>query len=490
LLHQKQEVKLMNYSNYQKAVFEFVENGQGNAIIEAVAGSGKTTTIVEAMKRVPAGASALFLAFNKAIAEELKSRGVNARTFHSFTYSPVLKYVGARAVESNKTRTLIDYVLKSDSKIYYSFVNRLVGLAKQAGIGCLIDDTEANWAEIANHHDLELESEQASFAKGLAYASQVLEEGNASQMVDFDDMLYYPVLHGIRLPKYDYVFVDEAQDTNAIQRALLKKILNAGGRIIAVGDPSQAIYGFRGADSEALNLIASDFSAIRLPLHVSYRCPKAVVKHAQNWVSHIQHADTAAEGKVTYLKNHESKHFSAGDMVVCRTTAPIIALAYSLIRDGVPAYVMGREIGQGLKSLVTRLNAKGIDQLLIKLEDWKVRECERFLAKGDDAKVNATIDKSECLRFLIEGLNETNRTIPALNAVIDNLFADKANAVKLATIHKSKGLEAKKVFWLNSSKCPAKWAKKEWQQEQERNLCYVATTRAQEELVLIEDSKE
>ena len=69
------------------------------------------------------------------------------------------------------------------------------------------------------------------------------------------------------------------------------------------------------------------------------------------------------------------------------------------------------------------------------------------------------------------------------------LFAEGAGKVTLATIHKAKGLEAKRVFWLNSSDCPSKWARQEWQVQQEMNLCYVATTRAQEELVLIEAPK-
>lgn len=60
-------------------------------------------------------------------------------------------------------------------------------------------------------------------------------------------------------------------------------------------------------------------------------------------------------------------------------------------------------------------------------------------------------------------------------------------AITLSTIHKSKGLEARRVWWLNSSRCPAPWAKRPWQQQQEINLCYVAATRAIETLILIED---
>ena len=74
-----------------------------------------------------------------------------------------------------------------------------------------------------------------------------------------------------------------------------------------------------------------------------------------------------------------------------------------------------------------------------------------------------------------------------LKAGIDMLFNNNAQALTLATIHKSKGMEAVRVWWLNSSKCPSRWAKQEWQKQQEINLCYVAVTRAKQNLLYIED---
>ena len=95
------------WSPLQTAIFNLIEDPNGgNAIIEAVAGSGKTTTIVEGVKR--ARGTTIFLAFNKSIAEELKSRGVNARTFHSLTYGPVTQHKGVRTVETDKLRRLCD----------------------------------------------------------------------------------------------------------------------------------------------------------------------------------------------------------------------------------------------------------------------------------------------------------------------------------------------------------------------------------------------
>lgn len=479
------------WSAYQQAIFAFIENETGNAVVEAVAGSGKSTTIVEGMSRIPSSKSAIFLAFNKAIAEDLKAKGVNARTFHSLTYSPVTRAKNTRNIEGKKLQLLIDQKLSGDDAFLYgNFIARLVGLGRQSGIGCLIADTQQAWLDLVQWHDLDLDSDKAELGRALDLASQLLNWSNADTRVDFDDLLYLAVKDGLALPTFDYVFVDEAQDTNAIQRALLRKIMHQGTRIIAVGDPSQAIYGFRGADSESLNMIAEEFNCKRLPLTVSYRCPVAVVEYARHWVSNIEAATDALQGEVLSLGTKwTTGDFTTGDLVVCRTTKPLISLCYKFLKVRVPARIMGREIGAGLKSLVGKLNAKGIENLVVKLNAWADRESEKAVAKKQEAKVEAINDKADALLCLIDGMAETNRTVPALLNIIDEMFSDTVGAITLATIHKAKGLEANRVLWLNSSQCPAKWAKTEWQQQQENNLCYVAVTRAKQTLVLIEEDR-
>lgn len=479
-------------SPYQLACYDFIQNETGSAVIEAVAGSGKTTTGVNMVKRIPRGLTHTFLAFNKSIATELSARGVNGRTFHSMCFGPVLRAKGASNVEANKLRKIIDAALgDDDSRLYGQFITRLVGLARNSGFGCLMGDTTEDFATLAEHHDLELDSERATLPRALELAKWLLDASNASDMVDFDDLLYIAVKDGVSLPKFDVVFVDEAQDTNAIQRALLRKILKPEGRLIAIGDPAQAIYGFRGADSESMRLMAEMFECKHLPLTVSYRCPTAVVEFAQQWADHIEAAPGAQEGTVAELDTKWSNaDFRPGDLVVCRTTRPLISLAFSMLKDKKPVRIMGREIGQGLKSLINKMNAKGVDALAEKLTNYTSREAEKAIAQGKDAKAEQIRDKSDAIFCLINGLPETDRTVPALLRCIDELFADVNNATVLATIHKAKGLEADTVFWLNSSQCPSSWARQPWQKQQERNLCYVAATRAKVELVLIEERKD
>ncbi len=477
------------WSVHQNRVFGFVQSGVGNAVIEAVAGSGKSTTIVEALKLVRG--SSLFLAFNKSIATELQNRGVNARTFHSLVYSPVMRSRNCNNVDTRKLHKICDEFMSFQERDWYkSFCIKLVGLARQVGIGCLLPDVEQNWLDIVIHHDMDLDAEDADMARAIELSQELLERAVQSRMVDFDDMLYLAVREGMVLQKYDFVFVDEAQDTNAIQRELLKKVMHANSRLVAVGDPAQAIYGFRGADSTALDAIVSEFNCIRLPLSISYRCPQAVVNYARQWVSHIEPAPSAPQGEVQQLGGQwDVNMFQPHDLVVCRTTKPVIQLAYKLLKNRVPVRVMGREIGQGLKNLINKRKATSLRNLEDKLSEWAPREFEKLKAKDQEEQGQALLDKYEAILCLMEGLAD-GATINDLFDVIDKLFAEGVNQTVLATIHKAKGLEADRVFWLNSSQCPAKWARSEWQQKQERNLCYVATTRAKKTLILIEAGEE
>jgi DNA helicase II / ATP-dependent DNA helicase PcrA len=147
------------------------------------------------------------------------------------------------------------------------------------------------------------------------------------------------------------------------------------------------------------------------------------------------------------------------------------------------------EKSQGLISLINKMKCNDVDSLILRIEDWAMREIDKAIAKQLDAKADAIQDKCDAILCLINSLSEDDRTIPALIKVIDTLFSNVNNALTLATIHKAKGLEVDTVYWLNSSQCPAKWARQPWQMKQETNLCYVAVTRAKTALITIEDGK-
>jgi superfamily I DNA/RNA helicase len=495
----------MTWTPNQIAVFDWVKNGKGNAIIEAVAGSGKTTTLVELLKYAT-GYVAL-CAYNKKMGDELKARtagmkGVYAGTLHSFGFKALLfarKSTGLK-VDDNKVYDIINTLLSEDeAKFYGAFIRRLVGLAKDTGIGFFtpIDDRQA-WQDIIDHHDLSLENDFGSYDDAISWAIQVLKRSNEiKNVIDFGDMIYHVLVHGVRVLQHDFVLVDEAQDTNATRRALARKLLKAKGRLIAVGDPHQAIFGFTGADNDSLDLIRKDFNAITLPLTVSFRCPKSVVAHARNWVDHIEPCDTAIEGSVStmeyadLLANAKGMNLSQDDAILCRKNAPLVELAFTLIRQGIPCRMEGRDIGMQLVRLAGKWKVKRLDALTNRLTAFRDREVQKAQAKGNDVKAEQIDDRCGCLFVLIERAEEKGLDVAGLQDMIKDMFADTdpnkpSNILVLSSVHKAKGLEWKNVMILGREQfMPSQWARQEWQQDQETNLIYVAVTRAQETLVEI-----
>lgn len=499
----KSEVK---FSPQQQAFIHWAEKGHGSGILKSVAGSGKTTTIIAAVKRMP-GQSAI-LAFNKSIAKEIKEKlekeGIDwqkaqAGTVHSFGFSAYRKAYPRVKVDDDKVQKIIDqYQEEAESEQSKEFWHRhagkikaLVGHAKNRALGVIgsIDDDKL-WFDIIEHFDIIDDEGQIDPVEIITVAKAVLRESNLNRAaIDFSDMIYLPLLYRLRFWRYDNVWVDEAQDTNPARRLLVAVLVKKGGRVMAVGDEHQAIYAFTGADNDSLDQIQKDFSASEHRLTVSYRCPKAVVAFAQAWVSHIEASPEAPAGKVTTNNENEffarQEEFGGDTAVLCRLTKPLVSLAFALIRRKIACKIEGRDIGNGLKKLATRWKVKNLDQLEGKLDAYLEGETTKLLAKKLEAKLTTLEDSIETLKVILDQCRiEKKFTVDELIATIDSIFEDNIKGIlTLSTIHKAKGREWLKVFWLNrAGTCPSPWARQQWQKDQENNLCYVAATRAQFEL--------
>lgn len=508
-------------SPYQAAVFDHFRYGRGSVIVNAVAGSGKTTTMKNALPYLPPRAHVQMFAFNTEAADQLKAavaelatkypdrpwRDVRAGTFHSVGFVAVLRYLNLPAAQitcdPGKCRKLLRTWLcetpegEETFRLYSAFVTELVAKAKGEGIGALVPDTEDRWWEIVDHHGLYLDSEEATPAVGIDMARKLLARSNEAArqgVLDFDDQLYLVCLWKLRLWRNDVVIADEAQDTNPVRRAILHLALKDGGRLYAVGDRKQSIYGFTGASTDAIDLIAKEFNCRELPLTVSYRCSRAVVERAQTWVEYIEAAPGAPEGDVwdEVPLRVALDHLSATDAVLCRQTAPLVSLAYGMIARGRACRILGREIGDGLVNLIELQKARGIERLIEKLGAFRERETAKFIARGEEARAEAVGDRVDCVLVIIGGLPETERTIPALVAKIHGMFVDdkkgeKQTVLTLCTAHKSKGKEWDRVAILRPELMPSRAARQTWQCDQEYNLMYVAATRAKDTLIYVMD---
>jgi len=500
-------------SKLQQAFFDWIAKGRGNAILKAVAGSGKSTSIVRALPYIPVSETVLILAFNTPIAKEMRAkvsqlaeelgdvsrfRNVEAATFHARGFKALCAKFGRDVkveVDGGKVRKILkDRLSEDEYEMYGDFVAKLVGYGKGIGVGIpgLAADVPEVWFEIIAGQDMWLDDEKATEGRAVEIARKALAASNrkaeTERWIDFDDQLYLPLLWNLRLFPYSWVFVDEAQDTNPVRREFARKVLRRDGRLVAVGDPRQAIYAFTGASADAMDVIAREFKTVELPLTTSYRCPKAVGELARMIVPYFDVFPGAIEGEVVTLPLKDAlPRLDASSAILCRKTAPLISLAFKLIAEGRGCFVLGKDIGAGLSALVKKLRPKGVESLLERMDAYAAKEWEINAKKGDVAKTEALQDRIDCIKTVIESIPVPNRTVPAVLAKIDELFADGTGegVLTLCTMHKAKGREWHTVAIYGPEMVPLKSAKSEAAFEQECNLLYVAQTRAMETLILI-----
>lgn len=505
-------------SIFQENIFNFVSHGKGSALVEAVAGSGKSTTIKRSILRIPERATIRVFAFNKKIADEMKmgvkqlcaehdrlENGIWVSTFHSYGFGLISRKLNRKfhdfTIDGRKVLKILEGELDEKDpsgelfEAYGSFCAKLVSLAKGQAFGAIAPIMRDDWYELIHHHDLVLETEWANEEDAINYARMALSisnlEARQNLSIDYDDQIYLPLLWKCS-DKWanDWVFIDEAQDTNPARRALAKLALKPGGRLMAVGDRRQAIYGFTGASHDAMDLIKSEFGCTEFPLSVSYRCSKAVVRRAQTIVDHIEAFESANEGEVLYCNLKDAlARLQATDVIMCRNVAPLISLSFRLVARGVANKVLGREIGSNLIGMLDRQKAKGLQNLLDKLNSYREREMAKHIAAGEEGKAEAINDRVECITIIADNLEEKERTIPGLKRRIELLFSDDENhtILTLCTLHKSKGLEFHRAAIYRPELCPSKFARQDWQLLQEENLMYVGITRAKEELIFISE---
>lgn len=496
----------MTPSSQQQAIYDWVSTGSGNLIIKARAGSGKTTTAVNAVQYMKG--SVLLMAFNTKAANQLKDRishmgcpNAIASTVHSAGKNLIYKALGYHKVDGSKVFWITDKYCKTTELIAAkNFITKLVSFAKQSAFGVAgqtsIDDTSA-WMDIVRHHDIDMNFD-ADLHTVVEIAKDVLRDSNRdTKIIDFDDMQYLPLVYGTIGTQYDWVIIDEAQDTNVCRKLLLKTLLKPTGRLIAIGDEGQAIYGFTGAENDSMNLIKEMFNCSELPLSTCYRCGKTIIAEAQKFFPDIQAWDQSPEGEIKslcyedFVEQAANMKFSKKDGVVCRNNAPNVALAFALIRQGIGCRIEGRDIGNDLKKLVKKWKrVTDLNELTKKLGEYFQREFER----ASYAKLQLLEDKLDTMIILIERCQALGQNdLQSLENLISDMFTDSSDKnipdiITLSSIHKAKGLEWERVFWLgNAQFSPSKYAVQAWQLEQESNLQYVACTRAMQTLTHITD---
>ncbi|WP_034335054.1 UvrD-helicase domain-containing protein [Deinococcus misasensis] len=497
-------------SKYQAAIFEWIKNGSGHGIVSATAGSGKTTTLVEASKLLQTPDS-IFLAFNAHIASELKTRLGNrmeARTIHSLGLEALkLAYpeIGRKQPQKSKykdiCKSLVDRFQQQNPSVEGAdeLFDPLQSIVRFAMLTLCELGSPEEFKHLTRSYQVEYPPQFAETLRDLA--RQVMRFGeryvDEQGVYSFDDMVWLPAKHQLRpRQQYRWIFVDEAQDLNKAQVEVALGALAPGGRMLVVGDRMQAIYGFAGADHRSMDNLKERLQATEMPLSICYRCPTSHIQLAKQLDPTIEPSPNAATGILGAVPENMplSRMVRDEDLVLCRMTAPLVENIFELIRAGIPARIRGADIGKGLVSMAERAWEKARNpywsisqfyQALNNYEDSQIQLIDRRRIPEDekDELIEELSDKIDVLKIIAS--QREHLSLQDYTRYIESLFSDSRAGVVLSTVHKAKGLEANRVFILKPGLMPHPKAKTTTAMQAEQCIEFVALTRSKHTLVFV-----
>lgn len=480
----------MQKSKYQLEIDRVFIQENCNMVVGAVAGSGKTTTLVSLLE--VAKGSTVFMAFNKSIVDELKERVpksdfIEIATSHSIGCRALYRYYKTQLkVNPNKTWNILSKINDKTWRLPKRKFIKISFIVSQ-----LYDIYRVTLC--SSFEQLKVEADKIGVGwekKHLEILQELIhwmDTYNKSPLeIDFVDMIYLCAVNPVALPQPNNLFIDEAQDLNAAQHKMVDK-MRAKGRFVAVGDERQAIYGFAGADSESFDKFRHKENTKELPLSVCYRCGKDIVKFAQRYNPVIEAFEGSEKGIVKSANN--TKGIREGDMVICRNLRPLIEVFFDLIDDQKRAFIKGKDLGKGLIAILKPYPKseasqnlpvhfrKALEIVTTKLIKEEVEEPHKH------PKYRNLIEKFSIINRI--SFNFTN--VGAIIDFIERIFTDNTekDSVVLSTIHKAKGLESNNVYFLDRHLIPSKFAKTTEQYKQESNLFYVGVTRAKKSLTFL-----
>lgn len=538
-------------SRYQQAIYTYIADAIAqrrsskpfrHLVVEACAGSGKTASLVEAAHYNPS-AQFVMIAFGKRNADELAARlppNARASTAHSLGSRAWTETLGGRgwapevAVGGHSRPGKIARIVDAEvdkgrlPRWLRGKVEKLVDLARMHGLVpgsrngqpgsarvndvlplCgLRDDTDDEWLMLMEHYDVYATgtTPEALIQTARTVLTTAIRYGH--RIIDYTDMLYLPTLAQGSIWRLggEVLCVDELQDLDHLQRQMVLHLIGTGCLFVGTGDSRQAIFGWRGADADSMQKICQATNAVRLPLSICYRCPTSHLDRARALSPAIEARPGAPMGLLevydeegrcvesnigTVGKRLAATQFRAGDLVICRSKAPLVRAAYELLKHNVPARILGRDLGRGLLAYVDAMRAPNVTALLQKVEQLTAKAIQRAVDLDDDQALAEAGDRRDVLVAVADGLADDDEwnNIDVYRERLLELFGDgedRARVVTLSTIHRAKGAEADRVWWLDHTKpdLAANFKREAWRREAEC-LRFVSLTRARQELRLI-----
>lgn len=508
------------------------ENLVPHIVVNAGAGTGKTTTIVEGINRRlgvvdikrqytqeqhdifdamcdQASSNVAVVSYSKSIITDVSNRlpkGIEARTLHSFGWRTVLR--NFPVIERGDVNSLSSALLAAKS-LFGSGEMKYADKSLVKTALPLLDMAKATLTPPGEGYRKRLENLARRFGLQLPKTAdeqtaqldvvehllscplQIAESG----LISYADMIWLCVALDLEpVTVYDLLCVDESQDLSACQRSW---VLLMGRRKMIVGDPNQSIGNWNGSLDNAIAETAKQLARDKVgcehyTLTMTRRCSKAVVKLANRIVTDYYAHHENEEGCI-YFKDYFAYVSTVrhGDFVLARTNAPLILEYYQIAAEGLEVCVVGKKYGIHLVNICYQLSKSAI--LIESITSWYLEAMQRVKKDDNEAKYRLVEDYA-CLVHFVSRIGSANKTLRQLISAIEQVFVDEPqpDKVSLMTVHRSKGLEANNVFLLLLEKSnnwlPYGLAYTPAQLAEERRLEYVAITRARVNFAIVSDN--
>lgn len=451
-----------------------------NIFIRAVAGAGKTSLLKKIARQLNNASGVYFVAYNRAIVQSMKKHTIPAKV-------TTLHALGYHILQSENYNLYCD-----PKKLQTTFLLLSQKLNKSLSLEEILSFTKA-YMYLENMDGLTWDPPQWTSTLPKDFPTQHTETFfqwiplvkeikyrlfTEHSHIDYDDMITIPCKNDhLAMPVMSTILVDEAQDLNPIQCGLLKKLNRGSLRYIFVGDPMQSIYGFRGSDTQMVDTIIQDFQCQVLNYNQTWRTPKVLEPVIQQMVPSFHTHAEALQGQVYFIEENDMPPLLDKDsMVLGRTNREVVKAFFSLYEYGIPTQINASSF---FEELTTQL-----DELTRKEGIHSVSELVHTLKKQGKNCIQEALYGIFLTRFLKEHINNS------ISAVLSHLraLANIKAGPLLSTVHRAKGLEAKKVFIIKPNSFPSHRATTGKELLEEKNLVYVALTRTKEQLFIVEEN--
>jgi len=470
----------------------------GDIRINAVAGSGKTTTIIEYAASRPAGSKLLYLAFNKSVrleaVKKFEARGlynVKVETAHSLAYRHIVYSYGYNVrANSYKTYEIVDLLeLSSTGEKHAEYI-----LANHIGrFLSYFCNSEKPKVQDLNYLDII----QDDTARGFVGKHYTAIENGARQILARMDKGAIDITHDFYLKKfqlsdpvlpYDYILFDEGQDASEV---MLDVFLKQKATKVIVGDTHQQIYGWRHAVN---SLEKTNFKTFHLS--ASFRFPQDIARLASDILSWKKNFHDFNPVGITGLGSDTREVTKA---TIARTNLGLLLKAIEYVTDhrkGQRIYFEGNissytyaDDGASLYDVLNLYNnhrERIRDKVIQSMKDMD--ELEEYIEKTEDVQLSMM---AEVVKEYGDEIFDIIKSLKDLHIEGDD--KSQANMV-FSTVHRAKGMEYDVVYLVDDFITEERLEKLKTQEKgqplqiakwnEEINLLYVAVTRAKYQLYI------